>query len=271
MDKAVFFMYCKIMFLFMIKKTFFNYWDNFIQMFLLNFGYLLVLLAAAGCGLFFATLPIQEFIQSLITIIISLILLSIYNGAVHGVARDIADDKNPGFKDFFKHLKNSWHVSLFSALLFSGVLTLSSVSIILYTGINFVFNVAAMLLLIFFSIILVTASQYFLPIYYGLDKRFLKIIKKMFLIFFDNILFSFSLLIFSIIILGISTFTIWMVLGPGFVSLLLNVGLKLRLYKYDYLEKNPDSKKIPWEALLIADREKVGQRTLRGMIFPWKE
>jgi hypothetical protein len=29
--------------------------------------------------------------------------------------------------------------------------------------------------------------------------------------------------------------------------------------------------RVPWDALLAEDREQVGVRTLRGMIFPWKE
>jgi hypothetical protein len=43
--------------------------------------------------------------------------------------------------------------------------------------------------------------------------------------------------------------------------------------KYDYLEENPraDRKHIPWETLLREERERVGKRTLKGMIFPWKE
>ena len=61
--------------------------------------------------------------------------------------------------------------------------------------------------------------------------------------------------------------------GISAVVLWISVGLKLRLYKYDYLEKNPEAnrKKIPWDALLVADKDRVGKRTLRGMIFPWKE
>ena len=45
------------------------------------------------------------------------------------------------------------------------------------------------------------------------------------------------------------------------------------MYKYDWLEANPEAnrKKIPWDALLMDDKERVGKRTLRGMIFPWKE
>jgi hypothetical protein len=62
---------------------------------------------------------------------------------------------------------------------------------------------------------------------------------------------------------------------PGISSILLfwNTAFKLRLYKYDWLEQNPGSNKksIPWDALLVEDRERVGKRTLKGMIFPWKE
>jgi hypothetical protein len=53
----------------------------------------------------------------------------------------------------------------------------------------------------------------------------------------------------------------------------LQAGFKLRLLKYDYLENDSDAnrKRIPWDALLIDERERVGKRSLRGMIFPWKE
>ena len=122
-------------------------------------------------------------------------------------------------------------------------------------------------------IIFLIACQYFFPIYFGLDKRFTKILKKMFLIFFDNPLFSIGLVLVNIILSIASFFTALMVPGSASMSLLISVGLKLRLYKYDYLEENPDdiSKKIPWDTLLVEDKEKIGKRTLKGMIFPWKE
>ena len=69
------------------------------------------------------------------------------------------------------------------------------------------------------------------------------------------------------------------------------------MYKYDFLEERQQASadqtsadqegtdegqveqaggkrrrvRIPWDALLAEDREQVGVRTLRGMIFPWKE
>jgi hypothetical protein len=39
------------------------------------------------------------------------------------------------------------------------------------------------------------------------------------------------------------------------------------------LEENPDAnrRKIPWDALLIDEKDRVGSRSIRGMIFPWKD
>jgi len=49
--------------------------------------------------------------------------------------------------------------------------------------------------------------------------------------------------------------------------------VRLRLLKYDWLEAHPDAnrKKIPWDELLIEEREKTGTRTLKNLIFPWKD
>ena len=103
--------------------------------------------------------------------------------------------------------------------------------------------------------------------------KFKKNIKKIFLIFFDNTFFSLGVFIGSVVILAASSFTAFMLPGVGTIVLWVNAALKLRLYKYDYLEAHPEAnrKKIPWDALLIDEKERVGKRTLRGMIFPWKE
>jgi Zn-dependent protease with chaperone function len=118
----------------------------------------------------------------------------------------------------------------------------------------------------------VLAFQYFFPLQARLERRFFKILKKMFLLLLDNPLFTFGLLLASLIILVLSVFTIFLLFGITTILLWWNVALKLRLYKYDHLEKHPDDRRrIPWDALLVEDRERVGKRTLKGMIFPWKE
>ena len=94
----------------------------------------------------------------------------------------------------------------------------------------------------------------------------------MFLILLDNPLFTLSLMLTSLLISLLSVLTALLLPGIATVLLLTNAGLKLRLYKYDYLDQHPESRKhIPWDMLLNEDRERVGKRTLKGMIFPWKE
>ena len=100
-----------------------------------------------------------------------------------------------------------------------------------------------------------------------------KNLRKSFYLMMDNPLFSLFLLVYNAIVLLVSMFLSFLIPGPAALALNLNVAVKLRLYKYDWLEANPDSKgkKIPWFELLEEDRERVGKRTLKGMIFPWKD
>jgi hypothetical protein len=53
--------------------------------------------------------------------------------------------------------------------------------------------------------------------------------------------------------------------------LFLDEALRIRLLKYDWLEENPGRRKIPWDILLEDEREKTGSRTIKGLIFPWKD
>jgi hypothetical protein len=53
--------------------------------------------------------------------------------------------------------------------------------------------------------------------------------------------------------------------------------LRLRLYKYDYLEAHPEIKTakerriIPWDELIQEDKDALGPRSFKSFIFPWKE
>ena len=65
---------------------------------------------------------------------------------------------------------------------------------------------------------------------------------------------------------------------PGFTGVLLAPvnALKLRLYKYDWLEEHPEltpqeRKHIPWYELIADDNEAIGPRTFKSFFLPWKE
>ena len=257
------------MILFQIKKAFFDMWDNMLGVFLLNFGYVLII----GGGLYLPYLLSSNVILSYIGIAISIVAFNLYTGATSLIARDISDYKTLSFKDFFSYFKEIWK----SALALS-VITIVQVFILMvafpfYFQMGGFLGVAAMAVIFWVSVVWWISSQYFFPIRARLDTSLKKIIKKCFMIFFDNTVFSLILGVGTIVVFIISGFTAFLL--PGLTSILIwhQVGFKLRLLKYDYLEENPeaDRKKIPWEALLIDEKDRVGHRTLRGMIFPWKE
>jgi hypothetical protein len=134
-------------------------------------------------------------------------------------------------------------------------------------------SLAAFALLFWVTVAVILAAQYFLPLRARVDRKLAKIVRKGFLLLLDNPGHSLGLFLGALLILVVSVFTAFLLPGPATLLLWWNTAFKLRLYKYDYLEQNPDAnrRKIPWDALLVEDRERVGKRTLRGMIFPWKE
>lgn len=333
------------MFGFLVKKTFFDMWDNMFRIILLNLAFLLVMgiialpsllsgevpsetaaaaeseTAAAGqpateeetaplteaeaaaefeaflaecvAKPFTAPLariilvmgPIRGFqligvlvgrqpliVIPLVILIVGVAAFAILCGAASRMTADIADYKQPGFADFVRFLRESWTNSLLGAGLLILYLFVVSVAFSFYAG-KGVVGWLAMGLLFWVTVAALLSMQYFFPIQSRLDRKFRKVVRKSFLLLFDNTVFTIGLIIVAIVIAVLSAFTAFLLPGIATVFLWWNAALKLRLYKYDWLEQNPGAnrRKVPWDALLIDDRERVGKRTLKGMIFPWKE
>ncbi len=257
------------MFGFLVKKAFFDMWDNMFRIILMNLGYIAVLAIFILLAPVFVSVPVLFFA----VIALGIAVFAAYTGAVSRFCAEIADYKQPGVQDFLTFLKESWPSSLLLALLVTAYLLIVRVAFQFYGGMKSLVGPLAVALLFWVTVAGVLASQFYFPIQSRLDHKFRKIFRKSFLIFFDNPAFSIGLILCALIILVGSAFTA--LLLPGISSILLwwNIAFKLRLYKYDWLEQNPDTnrRRIPWDALLVDDRERVGKRTLKGMIFPWKE
>lgn len=257
------------MFAFLFKKAFFDMWDNLFRIIIMNVGYIAVF------AIFFLLAPLVTSIPALFFAVLALgvAVLSVYTGAVSRMCAEIADYRQPGFSDFFRFLGESFPSSLLYALVVTAYALVVWYAFQFYGGMKSLLGPLAVALLFWVTVACAFASQYFFPIQSRLDRKFRKIFRKTFLVFFDNPGFTIGLLICALIILVVSFFTA--LLLPGITTLLLwwNVAFKLRLYKYDWLEQNPGAKRrdVPWDALLVVDRERVGKRTLKGMIFPWKE
>ena len=257
------------MIFFLIKKSFFDMWDNMITVFLVNLGFVLVAAAAVYLPyLLSASTPL-----AVAGIVVGVTLFNFYTGAASFLARDISDYNRGGFKDFWNYFKETWKSSLGLAIITIIQILVLVVAMPFYMQMGGLFGMAAVALIFWISVIWWLASQYYFGVRARLDTKFRKIVKKSFILLFDNTMFSIFLGLGTVVTFAISAFTAFLL--PGITSILIwhQDALKLRLLKYDYLEKNPEAnrKEIPWDALLIDEKEKVGQRTLRGMIFPWKE
>jgi uncharacterized membrane protein YesL len=255
---------------FMIKKAFFDMWDNFLAVILFNLGFIVlamipIWLPSAIVG---TSLALAFIVQA-----IGILILFVYASGVSLICRDIANYEKAEFRRFTGYMKEAWPAGLVLGLIYIGIVYVFRVGIPVYSAFNNFLGLAAIVFLMWAVVIFALASQFYFPARAQLDTKIGKVLKKSFIIFFDNTFFALFVAIGTILITGVSVFTAMLI--PGITGVLLwhQVGLKLRLYKYDYLEEHPEANRrnIPWEALLIDDKEKVGKRSLKGMIFPWKE
>lgn len=101
----------------------------------------------------------------------------------------------------------------------------------------------------------------------------LKTFKKSFIMAIGNLGTTLFLAVFNIIQIGLSVVTAGLLFGVTGISLANQDVFKLLLLKLNWLEENPEEniKNVNWEDILYEERENVGHRTIKNMIFPWKD
>jgi hypothetical protein len=262
---------------FLIRKTLYDIWDNMFRIVLLNLGFIISLTIPI---LLPGKIPIP--ILSIAVLIIGILWCCIYLAAAALSVKSLSDYGVFGFADFWANIKVGWSAGLVMALAGLFAFFMARFAIPFYFGMG---SIVGILLgaIIFWTLVLGLISfQFFFAVRARLDTKPKKIIKKCFIIFFDNPGFSIFSLLHTLVTLALSVITIMLFPGPAGMLLFFDEGLRLRLLKYDWLEANPppsDSpslarkarRQIPWDALLIEEREKTGTRTLRNFIFPWKD
>lgn len=258
------------MFGFVIKKAFFDLWDHFLPAMIINLGFIVLL-----------SIPVflPQYAQvfggwaTILVFVVGILVIFAYLGGINGLARNIADFRSISWSQFIQSLRENLVTSVLFALVVVAHLGLLMVGIPVYSSFDSFFGLLAIAILFWMSVIWWLAAQYILPVRTKLASRFGHVLKKSLLLAFDNIGFSIGLAIGGFIIIAISFVTAFLVPGIAGLAIWYQVALRLRLYRYDYLESHPDARRgeIPWDELLYDDRERVGKRTFRGMIFPWKE
>ncbi|WP_461255323.1 YesL family protein [Treponema sp. R80B11-R83G3] len=205
--------------------------------------------------------------------VLGTLICSIYLATAAFTIKSISDYGTFTFSDFFTNLKTAWPAGIAMFVFLFIVYIVVSIVIPFYAAMASLIGLALSALLIWVLIFVFLSFQFYFAVYARLGANIMKSFRKCMLISLDNTGMSIFLFIHNILALLISIIFVFMFPGPVGVLLYLDEALRLRLLKYDYLDANPeaDRKKIPWDALLIDEREKTGNRTLKNFIFPWKD
>ncbi len=262
------------MFLFYLKKNFCDGWDNMLSLVLPN---LFILIFGVGLyfliGLLIESVPVLAIILQVIGIFI--LITAIF--AFGENSTKIANFKFASLKNYFSQFKSVklWKDSALFTLLATFIIFVAVIGIPFYLRQSEFLGLFLAAVLFWILLVCILSVQWLLPIRALMGNSFLKCLKKSFIIFFDNPGFSIFVFIYTVFLTAISVFLFFVL--PGFTGIILaqTNALRLRLYKYDWLEEHPEippkeRKHIPWDELIAEDNEILGPRNLRSFIFPWK-
>ncbi len=260
---------------FFIKKAFFDGWDNILQIILCN----LILLALVMGSYFLISLTVTYAIPFLWIAVLLLCIsaVMIFCFAISRCSARVALFKQFSLKELFLTVPAVWKPGLLFGLICGGGVMVLSVGLPFYLDMDSLFGIFLAAILFWVTIVCLLSFQWVLPLYSQMNDNFLKSLRKSFIIFFDNPGFSFFMFFYNLVLIVLSVITLFLLPGLSGMILAANEALRLRLYKYDWMEQHPDvsakeaRRLIPWDELLAEERETVGSRSFRHFIFPWKE
>jgi hypothetical protein len=257
---------------FLMRKTLYDMWDNLFKIVVLNLGFL----AMTAIPIFLPALA-AKFIGS-ITLEMALsafgiLVCSVYLAAASHSITVISDYGSFRIIEFFKSIKATLPAGVVMGLFIFLLYLVFAVIIPFYLGIESLTGLALAAIIFWATIFALLSFQFYFTVYSRLGSKIIKSFKKCMLISLDNSGFAFFMFLHNTVVLMISMIFVFLFPGPVGVLLYLDEALRLRLLKYDWLEANPgeNRRKIPWDALLIEERERTGTRTFRNFIFPWKD
>lgn len=265
----------------MMKKTFCDGWDNLVSIIVTN---VLCVFTLVGSIYLLASMA-AKFQNDWILfgiIIVATVIISILVFAYGDSCAKIANFDSIRIVDYFKAIPGSIKDGALFGLMVSFVGIGSYIAICQYWGEAFitryqllgVFLGAVVIWIDFFFFL---SIQWFLPVRSLMHNGFKKCLKKSFIIFFDNTGFSILMFLYTALLFVLSIVAVGFIPSFGGILLAQTNALRLRLYKYDYLEEHPElqskrqRRKIPWEELIYDDKELLGPRKLKSFLFPWKE
>ncbi len=261
------------MYLFFIKKNFYDGWDNMLSLIVIN-----LVIMTVSLGLLSLIYALQQSVPLVIALIILFgIVISILTLASGEVASSAANFGSAHIADFFRAIPLCIADGIRFGLILSVVGTAAYVCIPFYFAQKTLPTMFIGSMFVWLVVFTLLSLQWFVAIRSLMHNDFKKCLKKCFIVFFDNIWFSLFTVVYNFFLLALSVFLFGLLPSVAGITLAQVNALRLRLYKYDYYEAHPELKTpkekryIPWDELLQNDKETLGPRSFKSLIFPWKE
>ncbi len=254
---------------FMLKKWFYDIWDNMIALALVNIGFLVSLAIPLLVPSALSAPPILSYAIAAVGIL----WCGTYLSATSMMMRLLSDGRNFSIGDFIAAIRISYLDGAMTGAIVIGLGYCILVAIPFYLGSGSTLGLVAAATL-FWMILLIVLAMQFHPAFRAREPGMPRAtIRKCLVMFFDNTFFSFATALANAFLIAVSFFVAFMLPGPAGCLLLLDEAVRLRMMKYDYLAANPtaDRRRIPWDAILAEEKELTGTRSLKHLIFPWKQ
>jgi len=254
---------------FFIKKSFFDGWDNFLSLLVQN-----LVCTVLSLGVLAVISYVQNTALIILLLTILLFIFSIHQAGSYSLVKENANYRRGSYSNYKKAIKKKFKHSLLYFVIFFLVSLCAILVIPFYFKMQNLIGYLIAMFIFWAIIIVLLAMMYYFPLAFLMeDDKPKKTLKKSFLVLGDNFGISLFVMLWGIIAGIISVILAFLIPGMGGVNLNNTVAMKLLMFKYDYLEENPNEnpKEINWEDLLFDEKEKVGNRSLKNMIFPWKD
>ncbi len=255
---------------FFLKKAFFDAWDNLIGLVVCNLGFLLIVMAFSLGMQFGGT----SSILTILILLISIILFSFHSVAIANITLNYSDYKRVGFEGYKEGLSLFSTHAIFLSVINILLVIMATIVIPFYLSIDTYIGLFLGIVTFWILITALLALQYYLPLMsrFKGDKP-LKTFKKCFIMAIGNLGASIFLAVYNIIQIALTFVTAGLLFGFAGILLANQTIFKLQLLKLNWLDDNPeeDIRNVNWEDILYEERENVGHRSLKNMIFPWKD
>lgn len=243
----------------LLKKSFFDGWDHILILFLTNI-------------VFAAAILLILYTDSFFLVPVILLFFSFHLLGMSGAAYNMTGDVGKWYEGYVKAIRKAGHFFVFYFVLLLVFLMLGyAAPLYLSTGDFFLYTIGFFLL--FAGLVILIALMYYYPLCMMLenDKPF-TILKKCFIVLFDNFGFSIYCLMKNICDMAVSVLTMFLMPGIVGVTITQTNALRFIMLRYDWMEEKKVGKhNVSADMYLAPVFEQYRERNLRTLFFPWKK